>query len=74
MPNRKKQAQERIERNRNKELKRFYLRNAYRVLLTRARNGMVLFVPEGDSTDDTRQSCFYDGTYEYLKSLGFQEI
>ena len=50
--------------------RRNYLRNAYRVLLTRARQGMVIFVPEGDSTDATRAPEFYDGTFEYLKSVG----
>ena len=47
-----------------------YLKNAYRVLLTRARQGMVLVVPEGSSTDHTRQNEYYDHTYDYLKSLG----
>lgn len=47
-----------------------YLKNAYRVLLTRARQGMVLVVPEGSSADHTRESAFYDQTYDYLKSLG----
>ena len=48
-----------------------YLKNAYRVLLTRARQGMVIFVPPGDSKDATRLPEFYDGTYQYLKDLGF---
>ena len=52
------------------EIKRFYMKNAYRVLLTRARLGMVICVPEGDSNDPTRKPEFYDATYEYLKSLG----
>lgn len=47
-----------------------YLKNAYRVLLTRARQGMVLVVPEGAHDDPTRSPPFYDGTFEYLKSLG----
>lgn len=47
-----------------------YLRNAYRVLLTRARQGMVLFVPSGDSTDPTRSPNYYDSTFNYLKRLG----
>jgi DUF2075 family protein len=51
-----------------------YLKNAYRVLLTRARQGMVLVVPEGDAEDHTRSSKFYDGTYGYLKEIGFAEI
>ncbi len=47
-----------------------YLINAYRVLLTRARQGMVIVVPEGSSDDHTRKSDFYDPNFEYLKSLG----
>ena len=51
-----------------------YQLNAYRVLLTRARQGMVICVPEGNPDDHTRQPEFYDGTYDYLKSLGFEEL
>ena len=51
-----------------------YQLNAYRVLLTRARKGMVICVPEGSTDDHTRQPAFYDETYEYLKSLGIKEI
>ena len=47
-----------------------YLLNSYRVLLTRARQGMVIFVPEGDERDQTRLPEFYDPVYEYLVSLG----
>lgn len=46
-----------------------YLKNAYRVLLTRARQGMALFVPEGDDSDSTRIRAYYDGTFEYLKTV-----
>ena len=49
---------------------RRYLRNAYRVLLTRARQGMVIFVPPGDPTDPTRSPEFYDSTFNYLRQLG----
>ena len=49
---------------------RNYLRNAYRVLLTRARQGMVIFVPPGDPSDPTRAPEFYDVTFQYLRSLG----
>ena len=49
---------------------RLYLKNAYRVLLTRARQGMIIFIPKGRKTDPTRLPEFYDGTYEYLRSLG----
>ena len=59
---------------RSKEHQRKYLLNAYRVLLTRARQGLIIFVPEGDSTDKTRDPSFYDGTYEYLVNCGFSEI
>lgn len=50
--------------------RRNYLRNAYRVLLTRARQGMVLFVPPGDEADPTRPPEFYDSTFEYLVKIG----
>ena len=51
-----------------------YLKNAYRVLLTRARQGMVIVVPPGDSEDQTRQEFFYDPIFEYLKDIGFEVI
>lgn len=51
-----------------------YLRNAYRVLLTRARQGMVIFVPPGDLSDPTRSSEFYDSTFNYLTELGLPEL
>jgi len=44
--------------------------NAYRVLLTRARQGMVIFVPAGSPSDPTRQPGFYDATFRYLSGLG----
>lgn len=59
---------------RNNTERRRYLLNAYRVLLTRARQGMVIFVPPGDARDQTRQPEFYDDTCEYLKELGIREI
>ncbi len=49
---------------------RNYLRNAYRVLLTRARQGMVIFVPPGDVRDHTRPPSYYDATFEYLVEVG----
>ncbi len=49
---------------------RNYLRNAYRVLLTRARQGMVIFVPAGEPSDPTRSSVCYDTTFDYLSGLG----
>ena len=48
---------------------RLYLKNAYRVLLTRARQGMALFIPEGDDNDHTRQKKFYDETYKLLSEI-----
>jgi hypothetical protein len=58
----------------NKAERKQYLKNAYRVLLTRARQGMVIVVPQGDHEDATRHASFYDGTYCYLKEIGFSEI
>ena len=66
----------------NKQELRKYMLNAYRVLLTRARAGMVICVPNGNSNknpsgfweDCTRLPEFYNGTYQYLKSLGIEEI
>lgn len=54
--------------------KRMYLKNAYRVLLTRARQGMVIVVPSGDMQDATRIPEFYDPTFDYLQEIGFQVI
>ena len=51
-----------------------YLLNAYRVLLTRARQGMVIFVPPGDASDPTRSPEFYDSTFDYLTELGVPEL
>jgi hypothetical protein len=50
--------------------RQLYLKNTYRVLLTRARQGMVIFVPSGDSSDPTRTPQVYDGIYEYLQQCG----
>ena len=64
-------------KNINAPERRAFQVNAYRVLLTRARKGMIICVPEGDRghpPDDTRRPEFYDKTYEYLKSLGIKEI
>jgi hypothetical protein len=61
---------------RNKTEQQRYLLNSYRVLLTRARQGMVLFVPRGvdPEEDETRNRAFYDGIYAYLKSCGIKEL
>jgi len=58
----------------NKPDRRRHLKNAYRVLLTRARQGMAIFVPPGDREDPTRLPAFYDATYAYLCGLGIAEI
>lgn len=60
--------------NINKQSRQKYLLNAYRVLLTRARQGMIIFIPKGNETDHTRLPSFYDGTYEYLLKCGIKEI
>ncbi len=57
-----------------KDTRQAYLINAYHVLLTRARQGMILCVPEGNLEDPTRLPEFYNSTYQYFKSLGLQEI
>lgn len=54
--------------------RQMYLKNAYRVLLTRARQGMVIVVPEGDNEDFSRLSEFYDPIYDYLVSIGFEVL
>lgn len=51
-----------------------YLMNSYRVLLTRARQGMVIYVPMGNDDDPTRPKRFFNDTYEYLISCGIQSI
>lgn len=60
--------------NINKPDDRLYLKNSYRVLLTRSRQGMIIFIPKGSDSDATRAKVFYDGTYEYLKNIGIEEL
>ncbi len=61
--------------NRVRKIERqMYLKNAYRVLLTRARQGMVIVVPEGDPADSTRDCSYYDATYDYLRAVGFERL
>lgn len=62
--------------HRNSEEQKRYLVNSYRVLLTRARQGMVLFVPKGvdPEEDSTRNAEFYDNIYRYLLSCGIKEL
>ncbi len=61
---------------RNKPEQKRYLENSYRVLLTRSRQGMIIFVPKGvnPEEDATRSASYYDGIYEYLKSCGIKEL
>lgn len=73
---------EQIDNSESKHEQMKYMLNAYRVLLTRARAGMVICVPDGNANktasgfweDSTRLLEYYDGTYQYLKSLGLEEI
>jgi len=58
----------------NSEIDKSYLRNAYRVLMTRARQGLIIFIPYGDNLDPTRPRELYDNTYNYLSSCGIQTI
>jgi len=53
---------------------RTYVKNAYRVLLTRARQGMVVFVPPGNQYDATRPPEYYDATFGYLKTIGIPTL
>lgn len=71
-----------IDNSESKHEQMKYMLNAYRVLLTRARSGMVICVPKGNAhknlngfwEDSTRLPEYYDGTYEYLKRLGIKEL
>lgn len=58
----------------HKEERKKYLINAYRVLLTRARQGMVIVIPEGSKEDHTRKEEYYDPTFNYFKSIGIPVI
>lgn len=60
--------------NSNSKIDHQFVLNTYRVLMTRAREGMIIFVPEGDKQDQTRLPEFYDPVYNYLKSCGLKEI
>lgn len=59
-----------------REQRQRYLKNAYRVLLTRARQGLIIFVPEGADPDKdaTRDKKFYNGIFKYLKKCGITEL
>ncbi len=73
---------EQLDNTENKHVQRKYMLNAYRVLLTRARMGMIICIPEGNRNvtasgfpeDGTRLPEYYDGTFEYLRSLGIEVV
>lgn len=58
----------------NKPDRQSYLKNAYRVLLTRARQGMIIVVPKGDEDDPTRLPSLYDSTFEYFTRIGIPTL
>ena len=58
----------------HKSERKLYLKNAYRVLLTRARQGMVIVIPSGDIEDPTRNPDYYSSTFNYLKEIGFDVL
>lgn len=58
----------------NNEVDKSYLRNAYRVLMTRARQGLIIFIPNGDNLDRTRPNDLYDSTFNFLSSCGIPTI
>ena len=60
--------------NINKSIDQKYKLNSYRVLLTRARQGMVIVIPKGDEKDPTRQPKIYDPTWNYLRDIGLDVI
>ncbi len=60
--------------NINQEISKEYLKNTYRVLLTRARQGMIIYIPNGSEIDHTRPNEFYDETWKYFKDIGIEEI
>jgi hypothetical protein len=56
------------------EARRLYRKNAYRVLLTRARQGLVIYVPKGNATDSTQTPADFDTTAEFLIRCGVKQI
>ena len=61
-------------KQRQQDVQKRYLENAYRVLLTRARQGMVIFLPMGCDTDSTRNHAFFDGTFDFLVDCGVEVL
>ncbi|HRH05218.1 MAG TPA: DUF2075 domain-containing protein [Burkholderiaceae bacterium] len=61
-------------KQRQQDIQKRYLENAYRVLLTRARQGMVIFMPVGNEDDNTRLPKFYNDTFDYLVSCGAEVL
>jgi hypothetical protein len=61
-------------KNIQSEIDKAYLRNAYRVLMTRARQGMIIFIPHGDNKDRTRPCDKYDAIYNYFKEIRIEEV
>jgi DUF2075 family protein len=61
-------------KRRHQEEQKRYLENAYRVLLTRARQGVVIFLPHGEKEDATRHPAFFDDTFNYLVSCGIEHL
>lgn len=60
--------------NINQAISKDYLKNTYRVLLTRARQGIIIYIPEGSRDDKTRPCKYYDETYQYLLCVGIKEV
>ncbi len=58
----------------NNDVDKAYLRNAYRVLMTRARQGIIIFIPHGDNLDRTRPNDLYNSTFNFLSSCGISTI
>jgi hypothetical protein len=56
------------------DARQVYLANAYRVLMTRARQGLMVFVPEGDKEDGTRPARYYDPIFEFLVQCGLEQL
>ncbi|EKE29587.1 MAG: hypothetical protein ACD_2C00141G0009 [uncultured bacterium (gcode 4)] len=58
----------------NQKITKQYLLNSYRVLLTRARQWMIIYVPNWDTEDSTRLNEYYDSTFQYFKDIWIEEL